>query len=84
MGEVYVVRLGLTIGIVYGVSLWLLALLTRKTYAGVLFRLLEGVYPGCNRTTQLGKFLCGSMAFLDGFLGGVLFAIVYNMLPINY
>lgn len=84
MGQVQVVRLGLTIGLVYGILLWLLALLTKESYGGLMFRLLEGVYPGCNRKTQWGKLLCGGMAFLDGFIGGVLFGIVYNILPIPF
>ena len=84
MGQVYIVRLGLTLGIVYGVSILLLSLVTKESYGGVMFRLLEGVYPGCDRTTQWGKLLCGGMAFLDGFLGGVLFGIMYNILPVTF
>lgn len=84
MNEIYVIRLGLTLGLIFGISIFLLVLLAHKNYGILFFKILEGAYPGCSRDNLLGKFLCGFMGFLDGFLGGILIGYLYNNLKINY
>lgn len=84
MDKIYVLRLGLTIGILYGVTILLLVLLADKNYGVLFFKILEGAYPGCNRKDLAGKLMCGYMGFLDGFIGGILIGFIYNNLNINY
>ena len=84
MGEIYTVRLGLTIGLLCGISIFLLVLLAEKNYGVLFFKMLEGSYPGCSRKDLFGKVMCGLMGFLDGFVGGVLIALIYNNISIKY
>ena len=84
MEKIYVLRLGLTIGILCGVTILLLVLLADKNYGVLFFKILEGAYPGCNRKDLLGKLMCGLMGFLDGFVGGILIGLIYNNLNIKY
>jgi hypothetical protein len=84
MGDIYVVRLGLTLGLIWGISIYLLSLLVDKNYGVLFFKILEDAYPGCSRKTCYGKLICGSMGFLDGFLGGILIGILYNNINIKY
>ena len=84
MGDIYVLRLGLTLGIVFGLSIFVLLLLADKNYGILFFKILEETYPGCSRKTFIGKFLCGLMGFLDGFLGGIIIGYIYNNLKLKY
>ena len=65
-------------------SIFLLVLLAEKNYGVLFFKMLEGAYPGCNRKDLFGKMMCGLMGFLDGFIGGVLIALIYNNMSIKY
>ena len=84
MSEIYTVRLGLTIGLLFGISIFLLVVLVDKNYGVLFFKMLEGVYPGCSRKDLFGKMMCGLMGFLDGFIGGILIGLIYNNLRIKY
>ena len=84
MADIYVFRLGLTIGLLCGLSILLLVLLADKNYGVLFFKILEGAYPGCNRKDLKGKLMCGLMGFLDGFVGGILIGLIYNNININY
>ena len=84
MADIYVVRLVLTIGLLYGISILLLLLIADKNYGVLFFKILEGAYPGCNRKDLRGKLMCGLMGFVDGFVGGILIGLIYNNLRINY
>lgn len=80
MSDIHAIRLGLTLGLIFGISVFILSFIAPRNYGIVFFGLLEDVYIGCNRKTFIGKFLCGFMAFLDAFIGGVLIGYIYNHL----
>lgn len=84
MNKIYVIRLGLTIGILCGLSIFLLTFLADKKYGVLFFKIIQDAYPGCNNKDLTGKLICGLMGFLDGFIGGLLIGIIYNNLNINY
>lgn len=84
MDKIYALRLGLTIGILCGLTILLLILIADKNYGELFFKILEGAYPGCNRKNLLGKLMCVFMGFLDGFIGGILIGLIYNNLNIKY
>ncbi len=83
MSKIYSVRLGLTIGILWGLSVFLLALISDDNNS-LFFKMIESGYPGCNRETINGKLICGLMGFLDGFVGGLIIGLLYNNINIKY
>ena len=81
--KLYPIRLGITIGIFWGVSMILLALFTGKQYGSVFFKLISQVYIGCSQQNILSKLVCGLYGFIDGFITGALIALLYNYLTIE-
>ena len=81
--KLYPIRLGVTIGIIWGVSMILLALFTGKQYGSVLFKLVSQVYIGCSQKNILSKLICGLYGFIDGFITGALIALIYNYITID-
>jgi hypothetical protein len=70
--------LGLTLGILWGLGLFVMTLLAASNgYAADQLGLLVGVYPWYEVTTQ-GAFIGLGLGFLDGFIGGWIIAWVYN------
>ena len=65
--EIYPIRLGLTLGIIWGVSMILLAFLTDKKFGSLIFNLISQVYIGCSQKNMFSKLFCGFLGFLDGF-----------------
>ena len=84
MNKIYPVRLGVTIGILWGIIIFLFALLVNKKIKLLFFKVIEEVYPGCSSKTIFGPYMCGLMGFLDGFIGGLLIGLLYNNISINY
>ena len=82
--HVHPVRLGITIGLIWGLSVVLLALLAKYSYASLFFRMVQEVYAGCDHKTCLGIFICALFGFVDGFIGGALVGLIYNWLPVDY
>ena len=81
--KLYPIRLGLTIGIIWGISMILLAFITDKKFGSLLFNIISQVYIGCSQKNIFSKLLCGFFGFLDGFIAGVLIALLYNYLNIK-
>lgn len=73
--------LGLTMGLLWGVGLCLMTLVA--TYSGYMAPQLElllvGVYPWYD-VSLVGAFIGLGEGFVDGLIGGVVFAWVYNYL----
>ncbi|OAJ34427.1 bacteriophage holin [Piscirickettsia salmonis] len=70
--------LGWAIGIVWGVTLVILAWLAAAYgYAGPVVKLISSVYLGYGPTFFKG-FIGGLWGLVDGFIGGVIIAMVYN------
>jgi len=71
---------GLAGGIFWGVSLFLLTIISVFTgFAGDVLVLLKGVYIGYD-ITLLGSVIGLIYAFLDGFIGCYIFIWIYNKL----
>lgn len=73
--------LGISIGIVWGVSLFITTWLSYYTGYGKLFLevLAQSIYPGyC--ITPLGSLLGLFYGFLDGLISGSIIGVIYNRL----
>ncbi len=82
--HIYPIRLGLTIAILMFISMLFLTLLTQYNYGGVMFKIIKDAYPGCNNKNWQGILSCSLLGSLDGFIGGVLLALLYNVIDIRY
>ena len=82
--HIYPIRLGLTIAIVMFISMFLLALITKFNYGGLMFKIISDAYPGCNNKNLKGVLSCAIMGSLDGFIGGVIIALLYNLIDLKY
>ncbi|MCX7792842.1 MAG: bacteriophage holin [Thermodesulfovibrionales bacterium] len=73
--------IGMSIGIVWGLSLFITTWLSYYTGYGKLFlEVLAGsIYPGY-RISPLGSFLGLIYGFVDGLVSGFLIGIIYNKL----
>ena len=73
-------KLGLTFGVLWGASLFLLALICIPTEWGIDFiEVLGSVYIGYDLTI-LGSIIGGIWGFVDGFITGYLIVWLYNRL----
>jgi|TARA_A200000113_G_scaffold202688_1_gene197283 hypothetical protein len=82
MDTIHSLKLGLTLGILIGVSFFFLSFIVNKKYGVVFFNMLKNVYPGCSNKTLGNKLMCGLLGFLDGFVGGYLIGVIYNHIPL--
>ncbi len=73
--------LGIAIGTVWGVSLFITTWLSYYTGYGRLFlqTMAESIYPGYS-ITPLGSLLGLVYGFIDGLVSGALVAVIYNRL----
>jgi hypothetical protein len=70
--------LGMSIGLLWGLSILLMGLMAHYLEYGVEFVSSVGtLYIGYEKTI-LGSFIGGGFGFLDGFIMGVLIAWLYN------
>lgn len=75
--------LGLTIGILWGVSILFVGILNRYCtgYGYEFLRLVQSIYPGYRAQSGLTNLPIGVVwGFVDGFIGGVLLAWLYNLI----
>lgn len=82
--HIYTIRLGVVIGIICSFAVFLISLLSQKNYGLTMFKMLEEGYPGCRNNDAKGITICTIFGFFDGFIFGVLIALLYNNIPINY
>jgi hypothetical protein len=71
--------LGLTLGLIFGIALWLMTLVSVST--GIWqnqLSLIVGFYPGY-AITLAGSFFGLILGFVDGFIGGLIIAWLYNL-----
>ena len=78
--KIYPLRLGITLGIIWGASVISLALVSSKNYGSFAFKLIKNLYTGCSKNNIL---LCGFLGFIDAFIGGVLIGFIYNNINIT-
>lgn len=81
--KIHSIKLGLTLGIIFGISIFIFSLFTNENYGYVFFNILKNVYPGCSDETFGNQLMCGVMGFLDGFIGGFLIGVIYNHIPFS-
>lgn len=73
-------KLGLSGGIVWGLGLFLLTLLSIWTgYAGMFLSIIEDIYIGYT-VTYLGSLIGLVYGFVDAYVGLYIFAWIYNIL----
>ncbi len=73
-------NLGLSLGVVSGVAVFLMTLISMATDWGqAAVTLIASVYPGY-AATFLGSILGLIYGFIDGFIGGFVIAWIYNKL----
>lgn len=73
-------NLGLAAGIIWGVSMFLMTIISLKTgYASGWLTVMAGVYPGYNVSLS-GSIIGLIYGFIDGFVGLFIFGWLYNKL----
>ena len=73
----------LTFGLLWGGCLLVVGLinLADASYGGAFLAMMSSVYPGADTTRTLGRVLLGAIyGFVDGAIGGYLFAALYKLL----
>lgn len=70
--------LGLACGILWGASVFFTALLAFYFSYGTAFVSAMGTMYIGYEATIIGSFIGGALAFLDGLIGGAIFAWLYN------
>ena len=74
-----VLPFGLALGIIWGVSMFLIGLSTWLfAWGGEWQTLMASVYMGYT-PSLLGSLIGGVWGFLDAFIGGIIFAWLYNL-----
>ena len=64
--QIYPIRLGITLGIIWGFCVLSLAFLANKEYGMPLFHMISQVYVGCSQKDTLSKFICGMLSSILG------------------
>jgi hypothetical protein len=75
--------LGFTFGIVWGGAILLVGManLIWHDYGSSFLELGASLYPGYAATSSFGQVVIGTLyGFVDGIIGGVVFAWIYNVL----
>ena len=85
---IYPVRLGLTLGIIWAISVFLLAIINKTNltgirYAGEFFDGIGSIYPPCRSGKPRDIAMCTAMAFGDTFALGLIIGLLYNALRIR-
>lgn len=74
-----VLSFGLALGLLWGVSVLLIGLSAMwYGWGAEMVKLIGAIYLGY-QATWLGSLVGGLWGFLDAFLGGVIFAVLYNL-----
>jgi len=71
--------LGLALGVTWGIGVLMLGLVGALGWGRAMVDVLGSLYLGF-RPTLLGSVIGGAWAFLDGMLGGIVIAWLYNRL----
>jgi hypothetical protein len=74
--------LALTASILWGAAVFLagIANFIWPGYAATFLQLIASIYPGYNATSSFGSVIIGTLyALLDGAIGGLVFAWLYNV-----
>lgn len=85
---IYPVRLGLTLGIIWATSVFVLAIINKTSLTGIhygkrFFNGVSSIYPACGSGKATDIAMCTAMAFGDTFSLGVLIGLIYNAIKIR-
>jgi hypothetical protein len=75
--------LALTSGILWGLCMLVMTLanLVSASYGQEFLQMMSSVYPGYHATRSIGEVIVGTLyGAVDGFIGGAVFAWLYNHL----
>jgi hypothetical protein len=76
--RLHVLAMGLAFGITWSLGVFLVGLGAMwLNWGNEFINLLSSLYIGYE-PTLLGSFIGGILAFIDGFIGGIVFAWIYN------
>lgn len=81
-GTFNVMNFALACGITFGLGMFIFALMAMKGFGTEMMPLIQSVYKGTD-ATFMGAIAAGLWGFLDAFIGGGIFAFVYNWLQKN-
>lgn len=79
----HVTALSLTAGLIWGAAVLLVASanLIWPSYGNAFLELAASIYPGYHTGSGIGSVITGALyGFVDGAIGGAVFAWVYNLL----
>ncbi|MFA5958963.1 MAG: bacteriophage holin [Tatlockia sp.] len=77
--KLHPVALGMSLGIIWGVSILLMGLIAAYfSYGKTFVTAVGGLYIGYQPTIA-GSFIGGLIGFIDAFIGGLIIAWLYNM-----
>ena len=77
-GGIFTVRLGVCIGILVSLTMFILSFLGDTDYAPILFKMITQIYPGCGNQSILNRLVCATLGFIDGFIGGCILALGHS------
>jgi hypothetical protein len=81
--RLHITALSLTAGFIWGASVLLVALanLIWPSYGNAFLEFAASIYPGYHPGAGFGSVISGTLyGFVDGTVGGALFAWIYNLL----
>ena len=74
------VKLGLSAGIIWGISLFVITFISLWTgYAGLFLTIVKSIYPGYTVSYE-GSIVGLIYGFIDAFIGFFLLGLIYNWL----
>ena len=79
--ELYPIRLGITIGLLWSIVILILSFMREFKYSKMMINFISKLYPKCNYNNI---YICMVSGFIDGFIWGILIGVIYNNLPINH
>ena len=74
----------ITCGLIWGAAILLVGILNLvfASYGTAFLKIVSSIYPGFNFTRSFGDVLVGTLyGSVDGGIGGLVFAWLYNMFP---
>lgn len=80
-GKLSIKGVALASGVLWGFGVLMVGICSRvwPGYGGMFLELIASVYPGYHASSSVASILVGTgYAFLDGAIGGALFAWLYN------
>jgi hypothetical protein len=85
---IYPVRLGLTLGLIWATSVFLLAIINKTNLTGIhyakrFFNGISSIYPACGSGKPADIAMCTAMAFGDTFSLGLFIGLIYNAIKIR-